>query len=53
VYLRDINDYAAFNNVYKEFFSKGPGVRLPDAEFAWRRTTSASDIHRRQATESR
>lgn len=27
VYLRDINDYAAFNNVYKEYFSKGPGVR--------------------------
>ncbi len=27
VYLRDINDYAPFNVVYKEYFSKGPGVR--------------------------
>lgn len=27
VYLRNINDYAPFNNVYKEYFSKGPGVR--------------------------
>ena len=27
VYLRDINDYAPFNDVYKEFFTKGPGVR--------------------------
>jgi reactive intermediate/imine deaminase len=27
VYLRNINDYAPFNNIYKEFFSKGPGVR--------------------------
>ncbi len=27
VYLRDIADYDAFNTVYKEFFSKGPGVR--------------------------
>ncbi|HYK87745.1 MAG TPA: RidA family protein [Acidobacteriota bacterium] len=27
VYLRDINDYAPFNEIYKEFFTKGPGVR--------------------------
>ncbi len=27
VYLRNINDYAPFNNIYKEFFTKGPGVR--------------------------
>jgi 2-iminobutanoate/2-iminopropanoate deaminase len=27
VYLKDINDYAPMNNVYKEFFSAGPGVR--------------------------
>jgi enamine deaminase RidA (YjgF/YER057c/UK114 family) len=27
VYLRDIADYQAFNEVYKEYFSKGPGVR--------------------------
>ncbi len=27
VYLRDISDYAAFNEIYKEYFSKGPGVR--------------------------
>jgi reactive intermediate/imine deaminase len=27
VYLRDINDYAPFNEIYKEYFSKGPGVR--------------------------
>ncbi len=27
VYLRTIDDYQPFNDVYKEFFSKGPGVR--------------------------
>lgn len=27
VYLRDIDDYAPMNAVYKEFFSAGPGVR--------------------------
>jgi reactive intermediate/imine deaminase len=27
VYLRDIKDYAPFNDIYKEYFSKGPGVR--------------------------
>ncbi len=27
VYLRTIDDYQPFNEVYKEFFSKGPGVR--------------------------
>jgi enamine deaminase RidA (YjgF/YER057c/UK114 family) len=27
VYLRDINDYAPFNEIYKEYYSKGPGVR--------------------------
>ena len=27
VYLTDINDYAPFNNIYKDYFSKGPGVR--------------------------
>ena len=27
VYLRDINDYKRFNEIYKEYFSKGPGVR--------------------------
>jgi len=27
VYLRDINDYAPFNKIYAEYFSKGPGVR--------------------------
>ncbi len=27
VYLRSIDDYAPFNEVYKEFYSKGPGVR--------------------------
>jgi enamine deaminase RidA (YjgF/YER057c/UK114 family) len=27
VYLRDITDYAPFNDLYKEFFTKGPGVR--------------------------
>jgi enamine deaminase RidA (YjgF/YER057c/UK114 family) len=27
VYLRDINDYTPFNNIYKDYFTKGPGVR--------------------------
>jgi len=27
VYLRNINDYAAFNEVYRPYFSQGPGVR--------------------------
>lgn len=27
VYLRDIKDYAALNDIYKDYFSKGPGVR--------------------------
>ncbi len=27
VYLKDINDYAPMNAVYREFFSAGPGVR--------------------------
>ena len=27
VYLRDIGDYTPFNEIYKEYFSKGPGVR--------------------------
>lgn len=27
VYLRNINDYRPFNNIYIEYFSKGPGVR--------------------------
>lgn len=27
VYLRDIGDYAPFNEIYKEYFSQGPGVR--------------------------
>lgn len=27
VYLRDIEDYGEFNKVYREYFSKGPGVR--------------------------
>ncbi len=27
VYLRNINDYAPFNEVYRPYFSKGPGVR--------------------------
>ena len=27
VYLRNINDYAPFNEIYKEYFTKGPGVR--------------------------
>ncbi len=27
VYLRNINDYKPFNDIYAEFFSKGPGVR--------------------------
>jgi 2-iminobutanoate/2-iminopropanoate deaminase len=34
VYLRDINDYKAFNELYAEYFSKGPGVRtclMPNA----------------------
>ncbi len=55
VYLRDINDYAPFNEIYKEYFSKGPGVRtclMPNtgieknavrvrASFIAARTTSA------------
>jgi len=35
VYLKDINDYAPMNNVYKEFFSAGPAVRtclMPNTE---------------------
>ncbi len=27
VYLRNINDYKPFNDIYAEFYSKGPGVR--------------------------
>ncbi len=27
VYLRNINDYKPFNEIYAEYFSKGPGVR--------------------------
>ena len=27
VYLRNINDYKPFNDIYAEYFSKGPGVR--------------------------
>ena len=27
VYLRDINDYGAMNAIYREYFSRGPGVR--------------------------
>ena len=27
VYLRDIDDYAPFNKIYREYFTKGPGVR--------------------------
>jgi 2-iminobutanoate/2-iminopropanoate deaminase len=27
VYLRNINDYKPFNEIYAEFYSKGPGVR--------------------------
>ena len=27
VYLRNINDYKPFNDVYAEYYSKGPGVR--------------------------
>jgi len=27
VYLRNINDYKPFNEIYREYFSKGPGVR--------------------------
>jgi len=27
VYLKDINDYAPMNNIYKEYYSAGPGVR--------------------------
>jgi enamine deaminase RidA (YjgF/YER057c/UK114 family) len=27
VYLSDMKDYDAMNNVYKEFYSRGPGVR--------------------------
>ena len=27
VYLRNINDYRPFNEIYKQYFTKGPGVR--------------------------
>ena len=27
VYLRDINDYQPFNDIYAEYFTKGPGLR--------------------------
>ncbi|MFC1607644.1 Rid family hydrolase [Candidatus Latescibacterota bacterium] len=27
VYLRDIKDYKPFNDIYREYFTKGPGVR--------------------------
>jgi 2-iminobutanoate/2-iminopropanoate deaminase len=27
VYLRDIKDYQALNGIYREYFSRGPGVR--------------------------
>lgn len=27
VFLRDINDYQAFNNIYKEYYARGHGVR--------------------------
>lgn len=27
VYLRNINDYTPFNDIYREYFSLGPGVR--------------------------
>ena len=27
VYLRNINDYRQFNEIYREYFTKGPGVR--------------------------
>jgi 2-iminobutanoate/2-iminopropanoate deaminase len=27
VYLRNINDYAPFNAIYRDYFTKGPGVR--------------------------
>ncbi|MCE5250175.1 RidA family protein [bacterium] len=36
VYLRNINDYKPFNDVYVEYFSKGPGVRtclMPNSGF--------------------
>ncbi len=36
VYLRDISDYAPLNEVYKEYFTKGPGVRtclMPNSGF--------------------
>jgi enamine deaminase RidA (YjgF/YER057c/UK114 family) len=35
VYLRDMNDYTPFNTIYKDYFSKGPGVRtclMPNTE---------------------
>ena len=34
VYLRDMKDYADMNNIYKQYYSKGPGVRtclMPNA----------------------
>ena len=27
VYLRDMKDYQAMNAIYREYFSRGPGVR--------------------------
>jgi enamine deaminase RidA (YjgF/YER057c/UK114 family) len=27
VYLRDMNDYADMNAIYREYYSRGPGVR--------------------------
>lgn len=36
VYLRTIDDYRPMNNIYKEYFSRGPGVRtclMPNASY--------------------
>ena len=36
VYLRDMQDYQAMNGIYKQYFSRGPGVRtclMPNAGY--------------------
>jgi enamine deaminase RidA (YjgF/YER057c/UK114 family) len=36
VYLRDMQDYAAMNTIYRNFYSRGPGVRtclMPNSSY--------------------
>ena len=49
VYLKDINDYAPMNKVYKEFFSAGPGVRtclMPNGGWRAQYRAGAGVLHR-------